>query len=330
MFAFQLTLHHTRQKSLLVLALLLASLFVLTPVRAATPAQNSYATLEDAAKALHTAARSGDNKQLYAVFGSSAKQLGSGDAVLAKRERERFILAYEEKHALQTQDGMHATLVLGNNDWPFPVPLVKSAQGWRFDTAAGKEEILNRRIGRNELYVIQILMAMVDAQQDYVANDHDGDGVREYAQKFISSRGKHDGLYWPVPAGEAASPLGPLAAHAAREGYSQKQLPPTPYWGYYFRILTAQGASAKGGAYSYMANRDMIGGFAIIAYPAQYGASGIKSFIVNHDGMVFEKDLGSSTAKLAAAIKVFNPDASWSATQDLKLEQKAGSPTPAP
>ncbi len=328
MFAFQLTLHSTRQKALLALALLLGSLFVLTPGQAAAPTQDSYATLEDAAKALHTAARSGDRKQLDAVFGPSAKQLGNGDAVLA--ERERFIQAYEEKHALQTQDGKHATLVVGNNDWPFPVPLVKHPQGWRFDTAAGKEEIINRRIGRNELYVIQTLMAMVDAQQDYVANDHDGDGVREYAQKFISSPGKQDGLYWPVSAGQAASPLGPLAAYAAREGYSQKQHAPTPYWGYYFRILTAQGKSAKGGAYSYMANRDMIGGFAIIAYPAQYGSSGIKSFIVNHDGMVFEKNLGSSTAKQAAAIKVFNPDASWSATQDLTLEQKAGSPTPAP
>jgi hypothetical protein len=329
MLALKLTLHRTRQKIFLVLVLLLSSLFHFTSARAAAPTQDSYATLEDAAKALHAAARSGDHKQLHAVFGPSAKQLGSGDAVLAERERERFILAYEEKHALQSQDGKHATLVVGNNNWPFPVPLVKQAQGWRFDTAAGKEEILNRRIGRNELYVIQTLMAMVDAQQDYVANDHDGDGVREYAQKFISSSGKQDGLYWPAAAGQEASPLGPLAANAAYEGYSKKHSP-TPYWGYYFRILTAQGEHAKGGAYSYMGNRDMIGGFAIIAYPAQYGASGIKSFIVNHDGKVFEKDLGSGTAKQAAAIKIFNPDSSWSATKDLTLEQKASSPKPAP
>lgn len=330
MFAFQLTLHRIRQTPLLMPALLLASVFVLAPVQAAATTQASYATPEDAVNALRAAARSGNSKQIYAVLGSTAKQLGSGDAVLAKSERERFILSYEEKHALQIQDDTRATLVLGNNDWPFPVPLVKHAEGWRFDTAAGKEEILNRRIGRNELYVIQTLMAMVDAQQDYVANDHDGDGVREYAQKFISSRGKRDGLYWPVSAGEPASPLGPLAAYAAREGYSQKQSPPTPYWGYYFRILTAQGENAKGGAYSYMANRDMIGGFAIIAYPAQYGASGIKSFIVNHDGIVFEKDLGSSTTKQALAMKIFNPDASWSSTQDLTSGQKVSSPASAP
>lgn len=284
------------------------------PAMTAEPAQKIYATPEAAASALLDAARSGNSKHLQSVFGPEAKHLGSGDPVLAKRERERFVLAYEEKHALRMDGEARAMLVLGNNEWPFPVPLVKAGSTWRFDTATGKEEIINRRIGRNELYAMQVLRAIVDAQHEYASVDRDGDGVREFAWKFSSNAGQHDGLYWQVKAGEAASPLGPLMARAEREGFSAKRDKPTPYWGYYYRILSGQGSEAKGGAYSYLADQNMIGGFAIVAYPANYGVSGVKSFIVNHDGVVFEKDLGDVTKKYAEKLNQFNPGPGWVAS----------------
>lgn len=318
MFALEFFTRRAGSKTWALLALLCVGWFTTLPAHAA---QKTYATPEAAIAALVDAARSGSSKKMQAVFGPEAKQLGSGDAVMAKRERERFVLAYEEKHSIRMQGDSRITLVLGSNEWPFPVPLVKNANGWRFDTLGGKEEIIDRRIGRNELYTIQVLLAMVDAQREYAAQDRDGDGVREYAQKFSSSPGKQDGLYWPTRTGETPSPLGALAAHAVREGYAGKSSTPAPYWGYYYRILNGQGSRAKGGAYSYLVKQDMIGGFAILAYPAQYGASGIKSFIVNHDGQVYEKDLGSDTPKQAAAMHTFNPDDAWSATQGLSLSQ---------
>lgn len=302
-------------------ALAMAAAAVAPPASAAAPKQKTYATPEAASAALLAAARNGKSAGFYAVFGPEAKGLGSGDPVLAKLERERFVLAYNEKHSLRMDGEARATLVLGNNEWPFPVPLVKTRSGkaWRFDTAAGKEEIINRRVGRNELYAIQVLMAIVDAQRDYASVDRDGDGVREYAPKFASAAGKHDGLYWPAKEGETGSPLGPLVASAVHEGYAVGTGKPMPYWGYYYRILSEQGGDARGGAYSYVADGKMIGGFAVVAYPAEYGASGVKTFIVNHEGKVFEKDLGDDSARTAVAMTAFNPGAGWMESKGLPL-----------
>ncbi|MFA7291047.1 MAG: DUF2950 domain-containing protein [Rhodocyclaceae bacterium] len=297
----------------------MAAAVLAPPALAAAPKQKTYASAEAASAALLEAARSGKSATFQAVFGPVAKRLGSGDPVLAKIERERFIAAYNEKHAVRREGDSRATLVLGNDEWPFPVPLVKVGKHWRFDSAAGEEEIINRRVGRNELYAIQVLMALVDAQRDYASVDRNGDGVREYAPKFASSPDKHDGLYWPTAAGEPASPLGPLVASAVGEGYVPVGNKPQPYWGYYYRILAEQGGAAKGGAYSYIADDRMIGGFAVVAFPAEYGFSGVKSFIVNHEGVVFEKDLGPESAKQVLGMTQFNPDSGWVEARSLSL-----------
>jgi len=281
------------------------------PASAAAPAQKTFATPEAAVAELVAAARSGNQKRLRAVFGPAGARLGNNDPALARIERKAFVDAYTEKHAIELSGDARATLVVGANEWRFPVPLVRTGKGWRFDTAAGAEEVINRRVGRNELHAIQTLLALVDAQREYAAEDRDGDGLRDYAQKFASSPGKRDGLYWPAAAGEAPSPLGALVAGAAEEGYALGSGVPRPYWGYYFRILTAQGSNARGGAYDYLVGSNLIGGFAVLAFPAEYGQSGVKSFLVNHEGVVFEKDLGAETRALAVAIKDFNPDASW-------------------
>jgi hypothetical protein len=293
------------------LALALALSAATQPAAAAQPKQKSFGTPEEAASALVEAARSSDKNALIPVLGPEVKKLGSGDPAQARRERELFVAAYQEKHELVKEGDNKVTLVIGKNDWPLPIPLVKADDGWKFDTAAGAEELLNRRIGQNELHTIQVLLAIADAQREYAAVDRDGDGLLEYAQKFGSSKGKKDGLYWPTREGEAPSPLGELAAGAVREGYSAKGSGPKPYWGYYYRILKAQGKDAPGGAYDYVARGSMIGGFAVLAYPAKYGNSGVMSFIVNHDGLVYEKDLGRDTPHAAGKLNKFNPGEGW-------------------
>lgn len=296
-------------------AALLALAFALSaaapPAAGAQPKQKAFASPDEATAALVAAAQSGDQKLLDDVLGPERKKLGSGDPAQAKREREQFVAAYQEKHELVKQGDDRATLVVGKNDWPLPIPLVKAGDAWRFDTAAGREEIVNRRIGQNELYTIQVLLALVDAQREYAAVDRNGDGLLEYAQKFASSKGKKDGLYWRVNEGEPPSPMGDLVAKAVQEGYSRKSGKPTPYWGYYYRILTGQGKDAPGGAYSYLAKGKMFGGFAIVAYPAKYGGSGVMSFVVSHDGVVYQKDLGPATSQAATKMTTFNPDGSW-------------------
>ncbi|HET9702087.1 MAG TPA: DUF2950 domain-containing protein [Burkholderiales bacterium] len=310
MFAFPLKFRILRALlSAAVMALAVAG--VMQPATAAQPKQKSFGSPDEAVTALVEAAKAGDPKALEAVLGPEGKKLGSGDPVQAKREREQFVAAYQEKHELVKDGDARATLVIGKNDWPLPIPLVKAGEGWKFDTAAGREEILNRRIGQNELYTIQVLLAIADAQRDYASADRDGDGLLEYAQNFRSGKGKRDGLYWPVKEGEPPSPLGTLAANAVREGYSGKTVNPKPYWGYYYRILKAQGKDAPGGAYDYMAKGSMIGGFAIVAYPANYGASGVMSFMVSHDGVVYEKDLGKDTPQAAVKLNKFNPGEGW-------------------
>src|SRR5262245_57754776 len=195
--------------------------------------------------------------------------------------------------------------MVGPDDFPLAIPIVPDGPSWRFDTAAGKEEILNRRIGQNELNTIQVCLAYVDAQREYYARDPDGNGLLQYSQAFASSKGRRDGLYWETKAGEAPSPLGALVSRARGQGYTKQSAGPVPYWGYYFRILTSQGKDAPGGAYDYLAQGRMIGGFALVAYPAQHGVSGVMTFIVNHDGVVYQKDLGRNTAEVARAMRQF-------------------------
>ena len=281
---------------------------------AAEPKQKTFTSPEEAVKALVDALKAGDTKALSAIFGPKGKDLVfSGDPVADKSGRERFVTMYEQKQKLQEVGADKMILTVGNEDWPFPIPVVKKQGSWRFDANEGRQELLARRIGRNELSVIQVCLAYVDAQREYALKDRDGDRLLAYAQKFGSSPGKKDGLYWEVKEGEKQSPLGPFAAAAQKQGYTagKKGAKPAPYHGYYYRILKAQGKDAPGGAYDYVVKGKMIGGFALVAYPAQYGASGIMTFIVNHDGVAYQKDLGKDTEKTAQAMKRFNPDRTW-------------------
>ena len=276
--------------------------------------QKAFATPDEAFQALDDAAKANDTKALSALLGPSGNALiNSGDAVADKRGRERFAADYAAKHSVTMTGDAKATLIVGSEDWPMPIPAVKGASGWTLDTAAGSRELLARRIGKNELEAIEVVRATVDAQRDYTSEDRNADGVREYARKFASSPGKKDGLYWPTKEGEPPSPLGDLVAKASSEGYGGKKGAQTPYHGYYYRLLTAQGKDAKGGALNYVVQGRMIGGFAVVAYPAQYGSSGIMTFIVDNDGTVYQKDLGANTAATARGMKVYNPDSSWTA-----------------
>ena len=280
------------------------------PASGAGAAPRRFETLEEATGAFIAALKAGDQKALVAIFGEESRSLlSSGDPVADKRNREEFVTEYENKHRLEGGGGK-VVLIVGKDDFPFPIPLVPDGPWWRFDTAAGKEEIINRRVGRNELHTIQVALAYVDAQREYYARDPDGNGLLQYARKFASTPGKRDGLFWPTKPGEPPSPLGLLVAEARAEGYS-KHAGPIPYWGYYFRILTAQGKDAPGGAYDYLVKGQMMGGFALVAYPAQYGSSGVMTFIVNHDGVVYQKNLGPNTASIARSMKLFNPDSTW-------------------
>ena len=285
---------------------------------AADAKQKSFKSPDEAVKALAGAVKGDDVKELMAIFGPSGKELVfSGDEVADKTGRGRFVRAYEEMNKLVSEDDKKVILHVGNEDFPFPIPIVRKGENWFFDTKAGKEEIINRRIGRNELNAIQVCLAYVDAQREYVLKDRDGDKLLEYAQRFISTKGEKDGLYWEAKEGEEQSPLGPLVAKAANEGYAGKKSGDrrTPYHGYYYRILKAQGKNAPGGEYDYVVKGKMIGGFALLAYPAEYGNSGVMTFIVNQDGVVYEKDLGKDTQKIAVVIKKFDPDSTWKKVQ---------------
>jgi len=275
--------------------------------------QKSFPSAEEAVKALVAALMINDDKELLAIFGKGGEEvISSGDPVADRQGRELFLKKYEEKNSLVSQK-TGVTLVLGLVEWPFPIPVVKRGTAWFFDTARGKEEILNRRIGENELSAIETCLAIVDAQREYAMMDIDGDGVPEYAEKLLSDPGKKNGLYWETKEGEAPSPIGPELAEARKEGYSGKNATGSglPYHGYYYRALKAQGKNAAGGAYEYVIRGKMIGGFALVAYPAKYGNSGVMTFIVNHDGVVYQKDLGKDTAKSGEAMKKFDPDKTW-------------------
>jgi hypothetical protein len=276
-------------------------------------AQQSFKSPEQAADALAVAVKSGAARSMLKVLGPGAAEIvDSGDAVADKDLRERFLSAYEAKHALSYDGEKKAVLIVGADDFPFPIPLTRNRSGWEFDTDAGRQEILYRRIGRNELDAIQTALAYVDAQNDYADKDPAGAGKGVYAQRFVSSSGKKDGLFWPSDGNE--SPLGELVAQASADGYKLSE-EPQPYHGYYYRILTRQGANAPGGALNYVVGGKMIGGFALVAYPAEYGNSGVMTFLVNHAGTVYQKDLGERTDAIAGRMRAFDPDQTWKKTE---------------
>ena len=265
---------------------------------------------EDAMKGLIAAAENNDTKAILAVLGPEAKDiLSSGDTVSDKADVERFVANCREKMDL-VRRGDRVSVIIGNDNTPFAIPIVKKGGGWVFDTRSGKEEVLNRRVGRNELDTIDTCEAYVEAQEEYASADRELDGIMQYAQKFFSDSGKRNGLYWDVAEGEDPSPMGPLVAEAAAEGYAKKERP-IPYHGYYFKILKGQGKNAPGGAYSYVINNHMVAGFALVAWPAEYGNSGIMTFVVNQNGIVYEKNLGSKTEKVAKTMTLYNPDRTW-------------------
>ena len=292
--------------------MLIATLFIASLSYAQTTdiSQNSYSSPEEAVNGLIAAVRANDTMAMLAILGQGSKEmLSSGDAVADRTGREKFLKAYDEKNILQQGPEDNWVLSVGNDNWPMPIPIVKKGAKWLFDTQEGKQEILNRRIGRNELQVMNVLHAYVDAQHEYASKDCSGGGKVEFAQRLISTKGRHDGLYWEATDGEEESPLGPLVAQAAEEGYSNADI--SPFHGYYFRVLTGQGSHAEGGAYDYVVSGKMILGFAILAYPAEYKNSGVMTFIVNQEGIIYEKNLGSDTKQKSEAIKLFDPDPTW-------------------
>jgi hypothetical protein len=294
-----------------ILLVLLVAAFVATGARAAAPGQKTFMSPEAASSALVQALKAHDRKATLAVLGDAGEWISSSDTVADNATRDQFVAAYEAKHAIAV-DGDTARLTVGDNEFPFAFPIVKSGERWRFDTAAGKEELLARRVGRNELDAIKVLRAIADAQRDYASEDRNGDGVLDYAQKFGSSPGKHDGLYWPTKAGEPPSPLGELVARAGGEGYSKKSGGPHPYRGYYYRMLKGQAKSAESGAFDYVIHGRAIAGFAVVAWPAKYGNSGIMTLMVNQDGKVYQADLGPESSSRAAKIQRFDPGKGWS------------------
>jgi len=281
---------------------------------AAATEEKIFTTPEQAVDALLAAARAGNTEALLKVLGPGSRKLvRSGDAVADAQSRGKFLTAYQEENRIESTGDDRVVLAVGKDDWPFPFPIVRRGDGWAFDASAGAQEILARRIGANELNAIEVCHAYVDAQREYAEKDRNHDDYVEYAQKIVSSPGKRDGLYWPAAADEEESPIGPLMAKARAEGYTAEKTGHQPYHGYYYRILKGQGAAAKGGAYDYVLNGHMIAGFALVAFPARYGVSGIMTFIVNHDDVVYQKDLGPNTAKLAREMSLFDPDSGWTA-----------------
>ena len=270
-------------------------------------AQQSYPTPEDAASALAAAAKSGPRDVLKVLGRAGDDIVSSGDDVADADIRARFVSMYDAKHSVRAEGNKRATLVLGPDDFPFPIPLVNTKAGWEFDTDEGRIEVLRRRIGRNELDAIQTALAYVDAQNEYADKDR-GEGAGIYAQRFLSTSGKKDGLFWRDDSDP--SPLGPLVAEASAEGYKPGERL-APYHGYYFRILQGQGSDAPGGALNYVVKGKMIGGFGLIAWPAEYGNSGVMTFVVNHAGTVYEKDLGARTEFIAPRTTLFDPDQTW-------------------
>jgi hypothetical protein len=307
----------TRFRSIGCSGVAMALLIVVAPLAQAADVGTTFASPEDAAQALATAAGAKNREALHELFGLDADEFVAADQVQMANDLGRFAAAFQTKHHLASRSDTEMIIEVGQDDWPFPIPLVKKDGRWYFDTNAGKDELLTRRIGRDELATLQTVRAYVEAQREYASRDRNGDEVLQYAQRFASSPGKKDGLYWPPELDGEISPLGPLVADAQREGYSKKGSDePVPYHGYYFKILTRQGSRAPGGKYSYIINGRMIAGFALVSWPAQYGESGIMTFIVNQQGRVYQKDLGPQTGELAPAMEEYDLDPTWRLSPD--------------
>jgi len=284
---------------------------------AKTTGQATFASPEKAFESLMKTVQSGDDRQLAVLFGPQVKEIFPVDKEANARSRERFVKAYHEKHSLESRGADRVILRVGNNEWPWPVPVVKKGKRWHFDTRAGIKEITARRIGKNEVAAVQVCLAYVDSQMEY-AREHAVNGIGEYAQQLVSDPGKKNGLCWIEKDGEQTGLLGPGVASACRKEIKTMMQPgmnPSPYHGYYYKILKSQGSAAAGGAYNYVVDGKMIGGFALVAYPAAYGTTGIMTFIVNKDGIVYQKDLGKDTENIAEEMTDYNPDATWKNTQ---------------
>jgi hypothetical protein len=305
--------------TLLSLLALTIALFLAPPSAwAADPQQRIFASPASAAAALVGAARADNLKEMSAILGPAGKQIiSSSDAVADNNAREDFTRRYDQMHRVAYDNQGRVILYVGADNWPFPIPIIKRGDGWVFDTAAGKDELLDRRVGRNELYTIDVLQELADAQQEYAATQGKSSGEAVFAQKIFSDTGKRNGLYWPTSGEEPESPIGPLIADAAAEGYKRDPSGrAVPFHGYYYKVLTGQGADAPGGAQDYVVDGKMTRGFAFLAYPAEYRESGVMTFMIDKQGVIVEKDLGADTEKIAPAITTFNPDASWSELQE--------------
>jgi Protein of unknown function (DUF2950) len=302
----------------LIITLVACSKSDKTSATADKPAAKVFASPEDAGNALLEAAKAGDQNAALAIFGPDSKQIiFSGDPVQDKIAINGFAAKYGEMHRWRKMPGDAELLLIGADNFPFPIPLKKNRAGqWYFDVAAGKDEILARRIGRNELAVMNICRAVADAQAEYFAQTHTDGTRRQYAPKFISDPGRQNGLYWKPSEGQPTSPLGPMVAFATTEGYTAKADSRVPFHGYYFHMLSKQGSHARGGAKDYVIDGKMVGGFAFVAYPAEYRNSGVMTFIINQDGVLFQKDLGKTTAETASAMTEFDPGDGWTAVQD--------------
>lgn len=309
------TYSHRRRTGRSLLGVLCLSLLLAGPLRSAAAGEEAFPSPDAALNALVAAAASRDTNTLHAIFGPEGHQLVSPDAVQATEEFNRFVQRLTEKTQWATNSPGQLTLEIGADAWPFPIPLVQQGEAWAFDTAAGRAEILNRRIGQDELGAIDVCRAYVAAQREYASVDRMGDGVLAYARYLHSTPDTHDGLFWPAKPGEALSPLGPLVAAARVEGYHRPATmlneAKAPYHGYYFKILTRQGSHAAGGKYDYLINGRMIAGFALVAWPAEWANTGVMTFIVSQQGKVYQCNLGPRTAHRAAALTRFDPDAKW-------------------
>jgi hypothetical protein len=289
-------------------------------------AQKVFSSPAQAGGALFTAAQHNDEQAMLDILGPDGRKIvSSGDATEDADNRANFVRRYQEMHRLMKEPDGTTTLYVGARNWPVPIPLVGSGTAWHFDTAAAEMEILYRRVGQNELSTIRICQELAAAQKEY----HSLQGGR-YADKLFSEAGRHDGLYWKATAGQPQSPIGPLVAAAAAQGYAPEPGVPTPYHGYYYRVLTAQGKNAPGGAKSYLVDGKMTAGFAFLAYPAVYRSSGVMSFLVSADGAVYEKDLGTKTATLAKTMSTYDPDASWHTSEDAQEQAAAQQERPRP
>jgi hypothetical protein len=320
----------TRYPARFFIAMLGAAAMAMAPARLPAAEQKTeikqlaFATPEEAIKALVDATKSADHAALRDIFGPEGKTLVTGDRVQDAAAFELFCKEVGKMCVPVSQGDNKVILNIGDENWPFPIPLVKKEGQWFFDTAAGKEEVINRHIGADELNTIGVCHAYVEAQRQYAAKDRDGNEVLKYAQKFKSAPGKKDGLYWDSATDEEQSPFGPLVAEAREEGYTPRKAGegPHPFHGYIFRILTRQGAAAPGGKYSYTINGNMIAGFAMIAWPANWGKSGIMTFIINQQGKVYQRNFGPKAAQLAAAITEYNPDKGWTLVLDQQTAVK--------